>query len=92
MSDAKRARLQLLPVVLCAFTTAALFLLPNYFGHHPRCYDCQQPLGLPFAFWQPEGFADSPRVLWGGLVADLTCIFVLTVAFAVICSRIASAR
>lgn len=35
------------------------------------CFDCQMPVGFPFAYYQSEGFVEPARYLWFGLIGDV---------------------
>jgi hypothetical protein len=57
-----------------------LFVCVNffYFWRYGDCNDCAVKLGVPFPFWQSEGFATASRFLWPGVKEDFA--FVLAIA------------
>jgi hypothetical protein len=95
MSDAQRADLKghAIPLAINAIAAIGAFVLANCLNgsfRHPPCADCQQPVGIPFAFWRTEGFADPQHILWTGIIADLACIATLSAVLTFLWTRISS--
>jgi hypothetical protein len=60
----------------------------RYWWRTPACCDWPYTTGIPFAFLQEGGFGGIRRLLWGGVVADVSIIFAITF----IANRVATHR
>jgi hypothetical protein len=61
-----------------------------------ECDDCMIPRGRPFPYRITEGYATPPRVLWGGLAADVAMLgaatFLLVILLRFVATKLASGK